>query len=189
MSNALATVDRDVDKAAAKYLRSTVPHGQLRFSEFLELLVREVKRSVNQEWGRESRFRLWFKKSLSKEIEERIEKRIDALMPAIQNQLSEYITIPVILRPAKPKMGLSLPPFMAVAIRTKTRHGRGLTLDSAYAELKERLVLTLVKAGPEVLRHFDQNEWVRFEKATPYLEDRVEGFKINVRNEEIAHAG
>lgn len=181
---ALQTIDNDVDRAAARYLNPTVPIGQLRFSQFLDLLVREIERSVSKKWRSKEKVRVWVKEALSNEMKDRFEAAVKALMPSIQKNVSEYVTIPVLLRAAKPKMGVVIPPFMAVAIRTKTKHGRGDTLDHAYADLRERLALALIKAGPNALGHFDQNEWVRFEKATPYRADDLEGFKLEVRIEE-----
>ena len=181
LSNALVTIDRAVDKAAMRYLSSTVPHGNLRFSEFLELLVCEIKRALNKKWGSRAEIRGWVKTAIKEDIEERIEKRIDSLMSSIKKKLSEYVTIPVLIRPAKPRMGQEIPPFAAMSVRGKIKHGRGQTPEDAYASLRERLILELSVAGYRILQSQDGNLVPIFQKSEPYLTEEIEGFKIIAR--------
>lgn len=198
LRGALTTIDRDVDRAAAKYLDPTVPHGHLRFSQFLDLLVLETKRHFN----RVSRSRASGKEesNLSVEVrklmEEKIEERIAALLPEITIKIEEVIRIPVLIGKKKHPAILfrspeAPPTFHAFPLRGYLKAGKGDSPENAYEELRENILFYLAQTtSREVFLKFLSAKHTelssRFNAAKPFRLDEIGGFKVDVRIEEAS---
>lgn len=187
LSEALRTIDLAVDRAAAKYLRPVVEYGHLAFSEFLELLVAEIKHKVRDEMRDDRKI----KNVLTKEIERRMEERILELLPGIKGKLSDYITIPVLVIEEKKivipnHLGQSFKTVCrALAVRGNIKYCDGATPEEAYAQLRERFAVEVFQIRKEdMLQRLgvkDMELFRRFKSAEPFKTDEIEGYKIEAR--------
>lgn len=191
LNNALKTVDFEVDKAARKYLSSTVQTGHLKFSEFMELLVREVKVTVKREIRNDSKVATALKKDARDLLETKMDAKIEALIPVLKGRLTDYITIRVVvLKKATPNIPFArYDPddfFYAMPIRGSIKQGVGISPEKAYADLREKLVLNIFELGPKDFIHSllmtkPPSTLTKFEEGRSLLMDDLEGFKVDVR--------
>lgn len=187
LSEALRTIDLAVDRAAAKYLRPVVEYGHLEFSEFLDLLVAEIKHQVRDELKDERKI----KNILTKEIERRMEERILELLPGIKGKLSDYLVLPVLIIEEKKiiipnRLGQSFKTVCrALAVRGNIKYCDGATPEEAYAQLLERFAVEVFQLNKEdMLQRLgvkDMELFRRFKDAEPFKTDEIEGYKIEAR--------
>jgi hypothetical protein len=197
LSNALKTVDHEVDRAAAKYLHPTVQTGYLKFADFLELLVREVRVQIRSEIKDERKIATALTKEMQARFEEKLEAKVESLLPVLKGKLSDYITLRVVVqKKATPNIPFARfapsPTYYAMPIRGSVKQGLGVSPHKAYLDLREKLVLNIFDLGPSEFIHsmFQVKPTAtleKFEKGSLIVNDDLEGFKVEVRLfEEVA---
>lgn len=187
--HALSTIDKDVHRVAEEYLNYRADVGQLRFADFLKLLICEIEARA------EEKARLMYKGNLkaflTNEVERRLEEKILALVPTIAGKLSDYITLQVLIIKEK---NIVVPDHIGynhkVVCRALSIHGNvksadGATPEEAYAYLRERFAVELFRLDKkEMIKRLgirDTELLKRFNKAEPFMTDDIEGYKIDVR--------
>ena len=187
LTSALNYIDMVVYKAAARYLRSPVPHGHLPIKTFIDLLAAEMRREFRDE-VKKGNVR---KEVITAAVEERIGNKIMELMPMIRSSVAAFVTIPVLITPKAlgDRLDRTVMPFRAVCLRGEVSHGWGPTPMDAYRVVKTGIALHLIRAGTKegvakFLSTRRGNFVASFEKAKPFLDDRIEDFKIEVRIQE-----
>lgn len=182
-------IDQDIDRAAGRYLNSTVAHGHLQFRDFLDLLVLEIKRSARQDLRGEMK---QTKRMLADEVRRQIEEGAESLVPLLQVEVAKSIMIPVLIRfegrPAVPFREAAGPvQYHAVPLRGAAKNGRGGTPENAYLKLRDSLTLALLKASEsrKAMVGFLLQENVglslEYAQAEPFRSDEIHGFKVEVR--------
>jgi hypothetical protein len=184
---ALLTIDKDVDRAAAKYLRPVVEYGHLKFCKFVDLLAAEMKRRAKEELKDERKIQ----NVLTREIERRMEERITALLPAIKGKLSDYLTMQVLILNEhkipvhEGHVTRYKTACRAFVIRGNIKHYDGGSPEEAYAHLREQITIELFQTTPETMFHRlavkDMELSKRFSEAEPFKTDDIGGYKIEVR--------
>jgi len=182
----LSKIDNDIDRAAGRYLNSTVAHGHLEFRDFLNLLALEIKRSAWQDLRGET------KRMIAEEIRRQIDERAESLVPILQIEVAKSITIPILIRftgrPAVPFREAAGPArYHAVPLRGSVKVGRGDTPEEAYLKLRDWLTLALLKASGsrKAIVGFLMQESgglsLEYAQADPFRSDEIHGFKVDVR--------
>jgi hypothetical protein len=193
LGNALKTVDRDVEKAAAKYLRSTAPHGHLKFYQFLDLLALEMRREVRIEMADDLKKSKVRAQVLSDAVNQQIEARVTEMLPVLRAKVSEFIKLKVLIL-VKPdqkvtfRRGETPLLYKAVALRGTARQGLGYKPEDAYERLRENIVLDLAQANTtelvaKYLLVWHGNFFGPFEEGIPWRTDQIGDFQIDVRME------
>lgn len=188
LSNALKTVDDNIERAAAKYLRSPIPKGRLKFADFMELLVLETRREVRSEIRRDKNMIDSLPEQVRRRLEEMLEKKVSEMLPKITGKISDYVTIPILIQPkSQPPLPFERyhPPaaYYAMPLRGDIKQVIAETPLAAYQGLRERLILELFSVGPsEMVRHLLQYKTLgtdtKYARATPFMTETVEGFTI-----------
>lgn len=185
LTRALKHIDADVAGAARRYLRCN-PGGFLQFSEFLDLLVAEVKelvrdRNTNQAATRER---------LRELVRDRLEKETASLLPALKGRLSDYVTIQIVILEKTHQMQGHLlvktePFFKALSVRGELGYSLGRTPEEAWVEMRKQIACRIFSANQEniarqlSIRDFELSK--RFEAGKPFMTDSLEGFNVEVR--------
>ena len=202
LGGALRIIDGDVARASKRFLHAEVPHGQLKFNEFLNLLELEIRTAYRKRYGRrieeaERDEKVAISEELSRRIDDRVEKALETILPRIRGRLQDYIWIPVlvekhqkILTPrGQAKFAQdtreSVTIYHANSLRGNIKHGEGMTPEEAWTQLRERIVLNLFGKGPaEVVSSVHMNNkglMTAFEEAQSFKRDMIEGFRVDVR--------
>lgn len=183
---AFETIDRDIARAAARYLSNVTDRRYLKFKDFLDLLVLEIRRQAIDELKAAN-----LKKVASEEFQRKLEERIEGLMPTIEGRLSDYITLQVLVthgaKKFNPKSGrveLIMP--MARPVRGSFQAGHGQNPEAAYNAMRERLVLDLFEVGSDSilaaqLKRKDDPLSSLFAEAKPYRVEEIGGFTVEAR--------
>lgn len=193
----LGHIDREMDRAAAKYLNSTVPRGHLRFQQFVNLLVLEVRRSIRLDLKEERESKL--KVAMRGLIEAKIDERMMSLLPLMQAGIAKFVTIQVLIKavedPAIPyRKGAGPTKYRAIPLRGTSKYGHGGTAEDAYSKVRENLAIGLLKASEsrgemvKFLTHEREEFFYKYAQATPFRSDEIDGFKIESRLEGCSHA-
>ena len=189
LMHALQTVDMDIDRAAAKYLNSTVPHGKLQFRDFLELLALEIRRSERALFKDSTRAEKVISKEIQRLMEKKLDEQVSKLLPTIQGKLADYLTIEVLILPKRLKFDPTgkeiTTPFQAFPLRWFGKRGKGDTAELAYADLREQFVIDLFARGQQdvavALVAKDRELAKRYAGAEPFRSEVLEGFRIEAR--------
>lgn len=203
LGTTLRYIDQDVMGAAKKWLHAEIPHGRLTFSDFLELLVLEVRQTIKKRYAtkiseEEQQTKKIISEELSRRIDERVEKYMEENLPRIRGRLQDYIWVPVLIEPydkivypsgqgkfAQDHGEKVIPNFHAIPLRGSIKHGEGETPEAAWLNLRERFVLALFRKGPEELATMmamnHNGKLKAFEEAPVFKRDLIEGFRIDVR--------
>jgi len=178
LHHALNTIDSDIDRAARKYINSTAPHGSLKFHDFLDLLVLEIKRKVIEENG----CSLQLKGSIGKYVRQMVEIKMAELLPTLKGKISDYIKIPILIIPSNKRyQGNGAIKFQAMCLVGSIRHGGGDTPENAYKDLRDRIVIELLSKGPRDFLTRDMNQMPAYHKSPPFLTETLEGWTLEVR--------
>lgn len=198
LGSTLRYIDADVDRAVAKYLNPTVPYGKLKFKDFIDLLVLEVKRSTRREMRQNTKFREELTDNVRKGFHKRLDMVVDSLLPEIKGKLSDYIKIKILLtcrkkNPIPFARNQEPPVWDAKPVRSTIKHGKGWTPEAAYDQFRERMILELFSLGTSdfahALVHFDVGLDAKFKVAKPFRTEVIEGYEVEVRIEEKADEG
>src|SRR5438128_1790638 len=84
MSNALRVIDEQVDYAAGKYLKSTVPEGKLKFAEFLDLLALEMRRHAREEIRAQKKAIDTLPGQVKARFQRMLEEKIESMLPTLK---------------------------------------------------------------------------------------------------------
>lgn len=185
LTRAMSHIDADVAGAAAKYLRRN-EGGFLEFSEFLDLLVAEVRDSEREERGRHRALQA----SVRELVRERLEREVDALVPALKGRLADYVTLQVVIlergHAIKDHLLVKTEPyFKALSVRGDGISGSiGETPEAAYQEQRKKMACHFFGAPDLMAKLMSPRNWElakRFEIGKPFMTDDVGGFKVDVR--------
>lgn len=174
----IQSIDSDVDRAAARYLQPLVPRGHLKFCDFLELLVKEVRRTEREQPRSDKAAR----GAITKELGRRIDEKVDSLLPVLKGKISDYIRIPVLVR--QQQKGPQILPlrFVACVLKGHVHNGRGDSPEAAYQDARDRLVSELFDLGPKAFAQAGDPHLAReYAKAEPFLSEVIEGFTVEAR--------
>ena len=178
-------IDSDVAGAARRYLRAN-PGGALPFSEFLNLLVAEIRDQVKDDFKN----RPLMKERLLEIVGERLEREVVSMIPVLRGRLQDHLTMQVVILEKSHKLQGHLlvktePFWKALAVRGEMGHSLGLSPKEAWTEMRKQIACKLFGSSPEDLarqlsiRDFELAK--RFEAGKPYWTDHIEGFKGEVR--------
>lgn len=204
LRRALASIDHEVDRAAGKWLHSTVPHGKLKFGEFLDLLALEIRRQLSEEHRIERHPSKVATKLMSKfktMIDSRVEESVGRLVEQARGRMDECFRIKIILLPGRKVVSsrASLVTgeseiesyWRAVSIygAGPERVARAKTPESACDQLQERLLLDFFRPSSignvmDLFRVRDNDIYDRWLKAKPFRADRLGSFHVDARIEE-----
>lgn len=195
LKKALNRIDSDVKHAAKRYLRSEVPEGHLHFSDFITLLVRDVRHEVKQELGYEQKMVKAAKKAVLELAAERIEELAIQSLPAFSGAIEDYVKLRVLLvrrktdkRPHENE-GTSFH-YQAISTRgEKLKQGHGKTQEEAWGDLRERIALELLKRDTplKLFTFLSINQPLieeRFKLAAPWMTEEIGGFRVEIRLED-----
>jgi len=187
LTHALEIIDRDADRMAAKYLHSTVERGYLKFADFLELLVLEIRRDANTALTNTARFR----HLMAREIELRVKAELERRMPAVEGTLEQLLKIQAVVLPDRVRLdreGTKKNTGMrAHLLCGNMKWGRGSTAEEAILDLKHRLTIELLSMKGDshaMLSFFKARDRLMaeyFARATPHKVEEIAGFKVEVR--------
>ncbi len=195
LKKALNRIDSDVKHAAKRYLRSEVSDGHLHFSDFITLLVRDIRHDIKQELFYEDKLLKAARKAVRELAAERIEELAIQNLPAFSGAIEDYVKLRVLLvrrkadkRPHESEGTL----FHYKAILTrgeKLKQGLGRTQEEAWEDLRERIALELLKRDTplKLFSFLAINQPLideRFKLAAPWRTEEIGGFKVEIRMED-----
>ncbi len=192
LKKALNRIDSDVRHAAKRYLHSETPEGHLHFSDFIELLALEIRHQVKEQLDYDRRMLEVARKTARELISEKLEELAMSKLPALREEISEFVTIRVLLCRRK-VISISGGPdsfhYQALTVKGSVKQGLGKTQEEAWAQLRERIAIELLERGTqERLLEFLSSEHPlileRFEHAAPWRTDAIGGFKVEIRIED-----
>ncbi len=194
LKKALHRIDSDVRHAAKKYVRE-VPEGHLHFSDFIALLVREIRQEIKRELCYEGKMLLTVKKAVRELAAERIEELAIQNLPAFSGEIEDYVKLPVLLVRSKdgklPCENESMSVhYRAISVRgEKLKQGHGKTQEGAWEDLRERIALELLKRDSplKLVSFLATNQPLieeRFKLAAPWKTEEIGGFKVEIRMED-----
>ena len=191
LKRGLNRVDQDVDNAARRYLKSTVPSGHLHFSDFLDLLVREIRREVRLEMKADEKLIQAAKKASTGLIAEKVEEIAASKLPALLYDVSKYVMVRALIVRYKTVVPGTAPSsfyYHSLAVRGNVKHGYGLTEEEAWTSLKERISLKLAAENRKDVLEFLSSEHPlieeRFRSSPLWREDSIGEFKVQIRLED-----
>lgn len=181
LSGIIRKIDIDVAQAAKKYLKN-VPAGTLEFTEFLDLLVTQVREEFKD--------KALLKCTLRELVKDRLEEKLQEFIPKLKGRLSDYLTLPIIILPKTYEIRDHLliktaPSYRAISVRGVALRSVGPTPEDAYQEIRKRVACQIFGSGAqETAKQLSVRDWElakKFEIAKPFLTDEIEGFKIEAR--------
>jgi hypothetical protein len=178
---ALEVVDRDIDRAALRFLKSTVPHGKLKFSSFLELLELEMRRRYMDNRATPEGFKSYVTDTVWKLMHEKIDQVVAEMMPKLKGEVSNYVKLPVVIKKVM-RMGTERKKLMyqALSVKGMVKNGLGESPEAAYADLRDRLVV-LIKTNPVFALVRDPMSMAIFNKSKAFAKEELEGWTLEAR--------
>ncbi len=161
-------VERDLRRAFENHL-GTSPPLRLPLESMIDLLGVTAKKAG---------YELGFHEGAAKVLKPNIGALIAGVLPHLKTKLQKTFQIPVLI---KPNDEISLMKFRAIALRGGVKQVRGVTPNDAYQNLKDSIASSIA-CRPESLIHMTRPELLaEFKAAKPLFEDKIGGFRVEIR--------
>ncbi len=156
-------VERDIREAARDHLTGRLPL-RLSLRSLIDLMVALARKQA-------------FKEASRTVAETGLELILRKTLQNLHVNIQEAFPIPVLIRPLKDTLVMK---YSAVALRGGVKHAKGMTPDEAYERLKD-FIASAVATNPQLLASVQVELVPAFDRAKPFKDDKIMGFRVNVR--------
>jgi len=156
-------VERDIREAAREHLAGQMPL-RLSLRSLIDLMVALARNQA-------------FKEASTVVAEKGLELILRKTLRSLRINVQEAFPIPVLIRPLKDTFVMK---YAAVALRGGVKHAKGMTPDEAYERVKD-FIASAIATKPQLLATVQAELVPAFERAKPFKDDKIMGFRVMVR--------